>query len=78
MINVKNKQLLKSFGAKVRELRLARDLSQETLANMADIPLSQIGRIERGEINSTISTGFALAKALEIELYELYKIMLKK
>jgi DNA-binding XRE family transcriptional regulator len=53
-------------------------LSQENLANLADVPLSQIGRIERGEINSTISTGYALAKALEIEFHDLYKISLKK
>ncbi len=72
MINVKNKKLLKAFGLRLKALRLARNLSQEQLANLDDIPLSQIGRIERGEINSTISTGFALAVALEIELNELY------
>jgi transcriptional regulator with XRE-family HTH domain len=78
VINVKNKPLLKAFGARIREFRLSKDLSQENLANLADVPLSQIGRIERGEINSTISTGYALAKALEIEFHELYKISLKK
>ena len=78
MINVKNKKLLKAFGIKIRELRLAKHLSQEKLANLADIPLSQIGRIERGEINSTISTGYTLANALDIEMSELYKLSLKK
>jgi transcriptional regulator with XRE-family HTH domain len=78
VINVKNKNLLKAFGARLRELRLAKDLSQEGLANLADIPLSQIGRIERGEVNSTISTGYALSKALGMELNELYKVALKK
>jgi transcriptional regulator with XRE-family HTH domain len=78
VINVKNKKLLKAFGARIRELRWAKGLSQEKLANLADIPLSQIGRIERGEINSTISTGYALANALDINMPELYRITIKK
>ena len=71
MINVKNKKLIKAFGNKVRELRLSKELSQEGLANIADIPLSQIGRIERGEINPTISTIYTLSIALDITLSEL-------
>jgi len=72
VINVKDKRLLKDFGLRVRQLRVDRNLSQEKLANLADIPLSQIGRCERGEINSTISTSNAIAKALKLELHELF------
>lgn len=72
MINVKDKKLLKTFGLRVRQLRHDRKLSQENLANLADIPLSQVGRLERGEINCTISTSNAIAKALGIELNELF------
>ncbi len=54
MINVKNKEFIKAFGANLRQLRLDRNLSQEKLSYLADIPLSQIGRIERGEINTTL------------------------
>ena len=77
MINVKNKQLLKVFGDKVRESRLSKNLSQEALANLADIPLSQIGRIERGEINPTLSTMFAIAKALKVTLPEITDVKVK-
>jgi len=42
------------------------------LANDADIPLSQVGKIERGEVNTTISTVFALATALNLETSELF------
>lgn len=42
-------------------------MSQEELANTAEIPISQIGRIERGEINTTLVTVKALADALEIK-----------
>lgn len=72
VINVKNVEVMKAFGKKLRTLRIARDLSQEQLANLAEIPLSQVGRIERGEINTTISTMSALAVALELSLYELF------
>jgi len=46
-------------------------MSQEELANEADIPISQIGRIERGEINATLSTLNALADALKVPLHEM-------
>ena len=71
MNNVRNEQVIKSFGKKLWVLRNARGWSQEELANRAGIPLSQIGRIERGEVNVTISTQQALATALEIAIREL-------
>ena len=68
MINVKNRELIKAIGYKIRALRTRKGLSQENLANEADIPLSQIGRIERGENNPTISTLYVIATALQVEL----------
>lgn len=73
MINVKNKKYIKAFGKNLKKLRKAEGLSQEDLANDADIPLSQVGRIERGEVNTTISTAYVLAKALDVDVYELFK-----
>lgn len=74
MINVRNSKLIKRFGKHVKELREARNLSQEALANEADVPISQIGRIERGEVNPTLSTMDSLAQALKISLADLLKI----
>jgi transcriptional regulator with XRE-family HTH domain len=65
---VKNKKLVKEIGERIRTLRLELQLSQEEQANEADIPLLQIGRIERGETNPTISTLFVIAEALNIDL----------
>ena len=76
MINVKNKQLIKAVGERIRELRIVNGISQESLANEADIPLSQIGRIERGENNPTISTLYVIAIALQVDLKELLDIKL--
>lgn len=68
MNNTRDNKLLKRFGKHIRELRTAQDLSQEGLANEAEIPISQIGRIERGEINPTLSTINALSQALKTSL----------
>lgn len=73
MINVRNAKVLKRFGKRLRELREDLNLSQEGLANEADVPISQIGRIERGEVNATLSTLSALADALKLPLHDLLK-----
>jgi len=69
----RNTQYIKEFGAHLKTLRKQRNLTQEQLAYDCDIPISQIGRIERGEVNTTISTLYLLSKALEIPTYELLK-----
>jgi ribosome-binding protein aMBF1 (putative translation factor) len=65
---IRNIKLLKRFGKRLRDLRIENNLSQEALANEAEVPISQIGRIERGEVNATLSTLHALSSALKISL----------
>lgn len=74
MINIKNKDYIKAFGKNIQKLRKEARLTQEELANDSDIPLSQIGRIERGEVNTTISTLYVIAKALDVEPKELLNL----
>lgn len=50
----------------MRELREARNLSQEALAWKADSELSQISRMERGIVNAGLSQIFKIAEALEV------------
>jgi transcriptional regulator with XRE-family HTH domain len=64
-------RFIKNVGKKLREKRLSKNLSQVMLANDANIPESQIGRIERGEINTTIGTLFKICTALGIDFKEL-------
>lgn len=71
VINVRDKKFIKTLGEHIKNLRTKKNMSQEDLANDADINISQIGRIERGEINTTASTIYAIAKALEIHHKEL-------
>ncbi|MCR8667287.1 helix-turn-helix domain-containing protein [Aestuariibaculum sp. M13] len=73
MINIKDKKFIKAFGKNLKSIRKNAGLSQEDLANDADIPLSQVGRIERGEVNTTISTVNVLAQALKVDITDLFK-----
>jgi transcriptional regulator with XRE-family HTH domain len=72
VIKVNNIEFMRAFGLNLKKLRNNCNLSQEDLANDCDISISQIGRIERGEINTTISTLFVLAKALNIKVRDLF------
>lgn len=72
MIHIKNKQLINSFGEHLRKVRKEKGMSQRDLAYTADVSISQISRIERGEVNVTISSAYAIATAMKITLAELF------
>ena len=55
---------LTKLGANVRAKREVQSLSQETLAEKADLDRTYIGGIERGERNLTIKSAIRVAKAL--------------
>ena len=74
MINTKDEKYLKAFGKHLRKLRKEKGFTQESLAYKADLSLSQIGRIERGEINPTISTINHIAKTLNVDTCQLFKL----
>lgn len=69
---IKDQKFVNSLGNQIRNLRVKKNISQEELANIADIPINQVGRIERGEVNTTVVTIKAIAEALEIPLRELF------
>lgn len=71
MLEKSEKIFIKKVGQKLREKRLSKHLSQATLSYDANIPINQIGRIERGEINTSIGSIFKICKALEINFSEL-------
>lgn len=73
MTKIRDKKLLVQFGKSLRRRRIEKELSQENLANDADIPRQQISRIERGEINPSLSTLYSIAKALKMRLSQLFE-----
>jgi transcriptional regulator with XRE-family HTH domain len=70
---INEKIFIKSFGERLRKIRLSKNLSQADLANTAEIPINQVGRIERGEINTTLTTIKVLTDSLKIDVTELFK-----
>ena len=65
------KDILQPLGEKLRQIRTEKGLSQSELANDADIPKNQIGRIERGEISTSITTLYKISIALGIKVKDL-------
>jgi transcriptional regulator with XRE-family HTH domain len=61
------------FGKKIRGIRLSKKLSQEKLALIANIDRTYIPSIEKGERNVSIGVAEKLAKALGVQLFELFK-----
>jgi transcriptional regulator with XRE-family HTH domain len=56
----------KLFGKRLRELRVQRKLSQEKLAELADLHRNYVGGIERGERNVALVNIVKLARALAV------------
>lgn len=61
------------FGKSIRKRRIERGLSQEKLAFLTNMHRTYIGSIERGERNPSLKNIEAIAKALDIDLSELFK-----
>lgn len=72
MPNPKN-QVLVAFGKRLREIREERGLSQERLAELANLHRNTIGSLERGEENVSLLAIAALAKVLHVKPADLIK-----
>ena len=66
-----NKHLIIQFGLKIRELREAKDISQEKLSFSTGFHRTYIGMIERGERNISLTNMAVFAKVFELNLSEL-------
>ena len=59
------------FGRRVRELRVERNLSQEKLAELAELHRNYVGGIERGERNVSLLNIVKLARGLNVRTVRL-------
>lgn len=67
-----NREILIKFGNRVREIRKEKNLSQEELSFKADLHRTYIGMIERAEKNITLINIEKIAKALNVDIKELF------
>lgn len=62
---------LSFLGERLRYHRRTKGLSQAQLAVDADMEVSQISRIERGVINTSVVTLLQISAVLEVDISEL-------
>jgi DNA-binding XRE family transcriptional regulator len=65
-------KLMETLSEKIRSHRKEINLSQEELAERCDLHRTYIGSVERGERNVTLSTLEVIAKALKLEIRDLF------
>jgi len=68
---MKEYSVLHKLAKRIKDLRKLKGMSQEILAEKANLHPSLIGKMERGEINPTIISLEKIAKAFNISLAEL-------
>ena len=66
MANNRDEKSLKKLGAKIRELKDAKGLSDRAFADLAEIGSTQVWRLLEGQVNPTYSTLKAIAKVLDV------------
>lgn len=69
---VSEDKFLVELGLRIKKLRELKNLTQEDLANDSDIQKSQIARIEKARINTTVKTLIKISNALEVEFKDLF------
>ena len=63
--------LRKLLGETIRTRREAASMSQEKLAELADLSRNYIGEVERGETNVSIEALVRIARALHVRIRDL-------
>ncbi|MDN5216494.1 helix-turn-helix transcriptional regulator [Fulvivirgaceae bacterium BMA12] len=68
-----DKDIKKQFGKRIRELRLAKNLTQLDLSVIINTDNKHLSHIELGHVDVKLTTIHRLADALEIDIRELFK-----
>jgi transcriptional regulator with XRE-family HTH domain len=67
------KNYLKKLGNRIVAIRNAKGIRQKELSDLLDMDDGSLRRIESGRTNPTTITLLSLAKALDVEMSELFK-----
>ncbi|NYT79815.1 helix-turn-helix transcriptional regulator [Alcaligenaceae bacterium] len=59
---------LEPISNRLREARIAKNLSQRQLSKLAGVPQSHISRIESNQVDLRLSSLIAIANALDLEV----------
>jgi transcriptional regulator with XRE-family HTH domain len=64
LLSAKERRRLKQFGANVRRERTAKGMTQDNLAERADIATRNLQKVEAGELNILLTTILRIQLAL--------------
>ncbi len=76
MKKASHNDLTEKLGQKIRIERMKRKMSQEKLAELAELNRNFIGMVERGESNITVKNLENISKAFNMEIKELFNFVL--
>ena len=76
MVDQLNNNTVGKLGQKIRIERQKRKLSQEKLAEIADLNRNFIGMVERGETNITVKNLESIANAFKINIQDLFNFVI--
>ena len=64
--------ITKKFGSRLKEIRLAKNISQEALSYRADLHRTYISSVELGKRNLSIVNIEKLARALDCQIIDFF------
>lgn len=64
-------EFVKAFCIRVKTLRLEREFSQQKLADLSDIDIRTIQRIEQNQHNPTIDMVYSISIGLDVDIKSL-------
>ena len=70
---MKKVEFILKVGGNIRKARKERKLTIQELAFNADVEYTQVSRIERGKINTSMYQLYIISKALEINIANLFE-----
>ena len=73
---MKNNDTIKKLGQKIRIERQKRKMSQEKLAELADLNRNFVGMIERGETNITVKKLENIANVFDMDIMDLFSFII--
>ncbi|AWK04535.1 XRE family transcriptional regulator [Flavobacterium crocinum] len=68
-----NDTIQQKVGKRIQEIRIQKNLSQQDLASKCNFEKSNMSRLEKGNVNATLSTLEKVCNALQIDFTELFK-----
>jgi transcriptional regulator with XRE-family HTH domain len=73
-VSFEDRALQRALGERVRSLRTARGWTQEDLVETSGLDRSFIAQIEGGHRNPSLRTIAKLAKGLQVEIADLFRV----